>query len=171
MIAAGAGRIVNIASTAGLKGYARVAAYCAAKHGVVGLTRALAAETARHGVTVNAVCPGYTEDTDMLRVGASRTSSRDRASREEDARAMLAKHSPRGDAHHAAGSRGDGGVALLARRLGDHRAGGRRRRRGGHVMIDRSRGISAGRSTAGWRPSRSTGPSARTRSRSSPTPS
>src|SRR5687767_11256063 len=66
MLAAGAGRIVNIASTAGLKGYAWVAAYCAAKHGVVGLTRAVAAETARTGVTVNAVCPGYTEGTEMF---------------------------------------------------------------------------------------------------------
>lgn len=59
------GRIVNIASTAGLRGYAYVAAYTAAKHGVIGLTRALALETARRGVTVNAVCPGYTE-TEML---------------------------------------------------------------------------------------------------------
>jgi NAD(P)-dependent dehydrogenase (short-subunit alcohol dehydrogenase family) len=66
MLAAGEGRIVNVASTAGLRGYSHVAAYCAAKHGVVGLTRALAAETAKRGVTVNAVCPGYT-DTDMAR--------------------------------------------------------------------------------------------------------
>jgi NAD(P)-dependent dehydrogenase (short-subunit alcohol dehydrogenase family) len=66
MLAARAGRIVNVASTAGLIGYAYVSAYCAAKHGVVGLTRALALETAKRGVTVNAVCPGYTE-TDIVR--------------------------------------------------------------------------------------------------------
>lgn len=60
MLAARGGRVVNVASTAGLKGYTWMSAYCASKHGLVGLTRALAQETARHGVTVNAVCPGYT---------------------------------------------------------------------------------------------------------------
>jgi NAD(P)-dependent dehydrogenase (short-subunit alcohol dehydrogenase family) len=60
----GWGRIVNVASTAGLRPYVYSAAYCAAKHGLIGLTRALALEYARKGVTVNAVCPGFT-DTDM----------------------------------------------------------------------------------------------------------
>ena len=61
MLQAGWGRIVNIASTAGLAGYAYVSAYCAAKHGVIGLTRALALEVAKKGIPVNAVCTGYTD--------------------------------------------------------------------------------------------------------------
>ncbi|MFZ6767084.1 SDR family NAD(P)-dependent oxidoreductase [Undibacterium sp. Di26W] len=66
MLEAGWGRIVNVASTAGLKAYAYVSAYCAAKHAVIGLTRAVALEVAAKGVTVNAVCPGYTE-TDIVK--------------------------------------------------------------------------------------------------------
>jgi NAD(P)-dependent dehydrogenase (short-subunit alcohol dehydrogenase family) len=65
MLEHGYGRVVNIASIAGLTGYRYVTAYCAAKHGVIGLTRALAVEVALDNVTVNAVCPGYT-DTEML---------------------------------------------------------------------------------------------------------
>jgi anthraniloyl-CoA monooxygenase len=65
MLRAGRGRIVNIASTAGVTGYAYVTAYCAAKHALIGLTRALARELAKTPVTVNAVCPGYT-DTDLV---------------------------------------------------------------------------------------------------------
>ena len=65
LLAAPSGRVVNVASTAGLVGYPYIAAYCAAKHGLVGLTRALAQELAMSRVTVNAVCPGYT-DTDIV---------------------------------------------------------------------------------------------------------
>lgn len=66
MIEAGWGRIVNVASIAGLRGYSYITAYCATKHALVGFTRALAMETVRQGITVNAVCPGYT-DTALVR--------------------------------------------------------------------------------------------------------
>ncbi|HTA72859.1 MAG TPA: SDR family NAD(P)-dependent oxidoreductase [Gemmatimonadaceae bacterium] len=89
---AGWGRIVNIASTAGLVGYRYVSAYCAAKHGVVGLTRAVALEVATFGITVNAVCPGYTE-TDMASDAIAKIAERTKRTREE-ARYELEAHNP-----------------------------------------------------------------------------
>lgn len=71
MMAARAGRIVTIASTAAQKGYAYCTAYAAAKHGVLGMTRSLALEVAAQGISVNAVCPGYT-DTAIVRDGVAR---------------------------------------------------------------------------------------------------
>lgn len=92
MLAAGWGRIINIASTAGLTGYGYVTAYCAAKHGVVGLTRALAVEVATKGVTVNAVCPGFT-DTDIVKEAvANIVAKTGRAA--EQAQAELASRNP-----------------------------------------------------------------------------
>jgi 3-hydroxybutyrate dehydrogenase len=94
MVERGWGRIVSIASTAGLKGYAYVAAYCAAKHGVVGMTRSLALEIARKGVTVNAVCPGYTE-TELLAESVAGITDKTGAS-EDEARAQLLESNPQG---------------------------------------------------------------------------
>jgi 3-hydroxybutyrate dehydrogenase len=91
MTGRGSGRIVAVASTAGLKGYPYVSAYCASKHAVVGLVRALAIETAKTGVTVNAVCPGYT-DTDLVADGITRISAKTGRSREQTLAAML--HNP-----------------------------------------------------------------------------
>jgi NAD(P)-dependent dehydrogenase (short-subunit alcohol dehydrogenase family) len=88
------GRIVNVASTAGLVGYPYVAAYCAAKHGVIGLTRSLALEAARTGVTVNAVCPGYTE-TDIVKDAVANI-TRKTGKSEKEARAALVRHNPQG---------------------------------------------------------------------------
>jgi NAD(P)-dependent dehydrogenase (short-subunit alcohol dehydrogenase family) len=94
MIARSFGRVVAVASTAGLKGYPYVTAYCAAKHAVVGLVRALALETARTGVTVNAVCPGYT-DTDLVQQGLDRIAQKTGRPREEALAAMI-KDNPLG---------------------------------------------------------------------------
>ncbi|WP_370660971.1 SDR family NAD(P)-dependent oxidoreductase [Massilia cavernae] len=92
MLAAGWGRIINVASTAGLTGYRYVAAYCAAKHGMVGMTRALALEVAAKGVTVNAVCPGFTE-TDIVREAVANIVAKT-GRNEEQARAELAAGNP-----------------------------------------------------------------------------
>lgn len=94
MLDAGRGRIVNVASTAGLRGYRTMTAYCAAKHGVVGFTRALALETAKHGVTVNAVCPGYTDTALTDQAVANLVEAMGRTP--EEARAMLLRIIPRG---------------------------------------------------------------------------
>jgi len=94
MLERGWGRIVNIASTAGLKGYPYVSAYVAAKHGLVGQTRALALEVAAKGITVNAVCPGFT-DTDLVARSVETIvakTGRDAA----QARAALAASNPQG---------------------------------------------------------------------------
>lgn len=88
------GRIVAIASTAGLKGYAYVSAYVAAKHAVVGLVRALALELANTPITVNAVCPGFT-DTDLVAGSIDNIMKKTGRSREQ-ALAELARHNPQG---------------------------------------------------------------------------
>jgi NAD(P)-dependent dehydrogenase (short-subunit alcohol dehydrogenase family) len=94
MKAQGRGRIVAIASTAGLKGYPYVSAYVAAKHGVVGLVRALALEVAAQNITVNAVCPGFTE-TDLVAASIDNIVAKTGRAREQAA-AELAKHNPQG---------------------------------------------------------------------------
>ncbi|MEO7457698.1 MAG: SDR family NAD(P)-dependent oxidoreductase [Gemmatimonadaceae bacterium] len=94
MLEAKRGRIVNMSSTAGLRGYRTMSAYCASKHAVIGLTRSLAQETAKHGVTVNAVCPGYTE-TDLVEDAISNI-VRSLGKTREEARAMLVALNPRG---------------------------------------------------------------------------
>jgi NAD(P)-dependent dehydrogenase (short-subunit alcohol dehydrogenase family) len=86
------GRIVNVASIAGLQGAAYITAYCASKHGMIGLTRALAKEAAKKGVTVNAICPGYVE-TDIVTRAAENIAAKTKLS-EEEARAMLYAGNP-----------------------------------------------------------------------------
>lgn len=94
MIEARAGRIVNVASTAGLRGYKTMTAYAASKHGVIGFTRSLALETAKSGITVNAVCPAYT-DTDMS-TAAIDALTHNLGKSAKEAMGMLTRNIPRG---------------------------------------------------------------------------
>jgi NAD(P)-dependent dehydrogenase (short-subunit alcohol dehydrogenase family) len=88
----GWGRLISDASTAALKGYAYVAPYCASKHGVIGMTRSLALEIARTGVTVNCVCPGYT-DSDIVDA-AARTIAEKTGRTEEQAKVDISSGNP-----------------------------------------------------------------------------
>ena len=94
MLEAKWGRVINVASTAARQGYRYTAAYCASKHGLLGLTRALALEVARKGVTVNALCPGWT-DTEMLQASVERIHATTGQTAEQ-ARAALAGMNPMG---------------------------------------------------------------------------
>lgn len=94
MLAARHGRIITIASIAGLRGAAYVAPYVAAKHGAVGLMRALAAELGSKGITANAICPGYA-DTEIV-AAAARTIQAKTGRSEDEARAELARFNPSG---------------------------------------------------------------------------
>lgn len=94
MIKSGFGRVINIASNAGVSGYGYTAAYCASKHAVVGFTRALAIDLAKTPVTINAVCPGWV-DTDMVVEAVTRIAGKTGRSAEE-ARSGLAKMTPQG---------------------------------------------------------------------------
>ncbi|MGD9967966.1 MAG: SDR family NAD(P)-dependent oxidoreductase [Hyphomonadaceae bacterium] len=94
MYANGWGRIVNVASIAGLQGAAYISAYCASKHGMIGMTRALARECAKKGVTVNAVCPGYV-DTDVITRAAENIAAKTKLS-EAEAKASLYANNPQG---------------------------------------------------------------------------
>lgn len=94
MLAAKSGSILNVASTAGLGGEAYLAAYCASKHGLIGLTRALAAELTHSSITVNAICPGYAE-TQMLQNAIDNVAKFTGATNDE-ARERLAQSNPGG---------------------------------------------------------------------------
>ena len=88
MLARRYGRIVNVSSIAGLRGYPYVTAYVAAKHALVGFTRALAMEVVQKGITVNAICPGYT-DTDLVRGAVSAISAKTGRSEEDVVQEMI----------------------------------------------------------------------------------
>ncbi|MEP7242787.1 MAG: SDR family NAD(P)-dependent oxidoreductase [Gammaproteobacteria bacterium] len=89
MLQLGSGRVVNIASIAGLRGAAYISAYAASKHAVIGLTRSLALEVARKNITVNAVCPGYT-DTDIVRNAIAKIVSKTGRSEAEALQSLVA---------------------------------------------------------------------------------
>lgn len=95
MVSRGRGRIINVASIAGIQGLPYLAAYCASKHGLIGFTRALATEVGDNGVVVNAICPGYV-DTAMTREACELIAERADKS-EEEARAFLAAENPSGE--------------------------------------------------------------------------
>ncbi len=88
------GRVINISSTSGVKGYPYTSAYSAAKHGLIGLTRALAVECSQTGITVNAVCPGFT-NTKIVEDAVQNISSKTGRSLEA-ALAELTRHNPQG---------------------------------------------------------------------------
>jgi NAD(P)-dependent dehydrogenase (short-subunit alcohol dehydrogenase family) len=116
MVERGWGRVVNVASVAGKAGAPYVSAYVAAKHAVVGFTRAVAAELAATGVTVNAVCPGYV-DTEMTAESVARIAGTTRLD-EAAARRALEQQSPQGRIYTAEE------VAYQVLALCDPRAGG-----------------------------------------------
>jgi 3-hydroxybutyrate dehydrogenase len=94
MLQQGFGRVVNIASTAGLRGAAYVSAYVSSKHAVVGFTRALALEYASRNITVNAVCPGYV-DTDIVRQAIATIRNKTGRSESEALAALVATNPQR----------------------------------------------------------------------------
>lgn len=89
MVSAGWGRVINVASNAGLTGYGYTAAYCASKHALVGLTRALAVDLGRTGVTINALCPGWV-DTQMAAQASARIAAKTGRSEREATAALVA---------------------------------------------------------------------------------